>query len=156
MRIVSLAQGLTRKADRLAVAARPFIFEDVFAADHFLCGEKKEPRAAGERPALHHEVPPPLLARRHGEDPEVRDAEVPPVKALPPGLPVSEELAPEGGLIEPLPRDRHGAPVSFEEEVGAPSLLRRAGEPQTEDPIRFYPEAVELAALLDLYLPAEG
>jgi len=47
----------------------------------------------------------PLLARREGQHSEVRDAEVPPVKALPPGLLVAEELAPEGGLLKTLAGD---------------------------------------------------
>src|ERR1700730_12342164 len=101
-------------------------------------------------------MPHPLRTRRDGQDPDVRDAKVGRVKALPPGLPVAEELAPEGGLVETLPRNRHGAPVGFEEEVCESAVLRRSGEADPECAIRFAPDAVELSALADLNLPAEG
>ena len=98
----------------------------------------------------------PLLARRHGEDPEVRDAKVRPVKALPPGLPVAEELSPEGGLLKALPHNGHRTAICFEEEVGTLPTLRLAVVVEAEYPIRLDPEAVEFLALAHLDLPAEG
>lgn len=113
----------------------------------------RRPRAIDTRlPGASH----PLLARGHSEDPEVRDAEVGLVVSLPPCLLVADELAQEARLREPIPRDRHGAPVGFEEEECVPPVLRRVLEAKAEDPIGFHSQAVRLAAMADLDLPAEG
>lgn len=98
----------------------------------------------------------PLPARRDGEDPEVRDAEVRLVEPPPPRCLVGEELATKGGLSEPSPGDRHGAPVSFEEEVRNLPALRCIREAEAEDPIRLNPEAVGFTLDADLDLPSEG
>jgi hypothetical protein len=79
----------------------------------------------------------PLRTRREAQDPEVRDAEVRPVKPLALGLPVANELAPERGLREGLPSDRNRAAVGFEEEVGVSAVLRLTRESQTEDAVRL-------------------
>jgi hypothetical protein len=137
------------------VAVLPVVADDTPTAGRLLVGKEEQAPTAPERPARGKQMPPPLLARRHGEDPEVRDAEVGSVKALPPGLPVTEELAPEGGLVEAPAHNRHGAAVSFKEEVRQPPMIRLPLEAQAENPIRLYPEAMELAALVDFDLPAE-
>jgi hypothetical protein len=120
-----------------------------------LAREEKEPGPAEERVASVYKIPDPLLARGHGEDPEVRDAEVPSVKALPPGLAVAEELAPEGGLLKALPHNGHRTAIGFEEKVGAALVLWRTGEAEPEDAIRLSTEAVELLALSHFDLPTE-
>jgi hypothetical protein len=145
-----------KQSNSLSPAVDPLAAENVSSGKSPLVREEEEPLAPADRPAGGDEVPHPLLARRHREDSEVRDVEVRSVNSVPPSLPVAEELAPEGGLVETLSRDWHRAAVSFEEEVGAPPMLRRAGEAEAKNPIRFHSEAVELAALLDLDLPAEG
>jgi hypothetical protein len=87
--------------------------------------EEEEPRAAaGEGPARLDEVLHPLPARRHGQDPEVRDAEVALVKPLPSCPLVREELAEKARLRESPSRDRHRASVGFEEEEGAVPAFR--------------------------------
>lgn len=98
----------------------------------------------------------PLSARRHGEDPEVRDAEVRPLDSLPPCLLIAKELPEKARLPEALPHDGHRAPVGFEEEEGALPVLWRAVELKAEDPIRLHSQAVEPAVPADIDLPAEG
>ena len=126
--------------------------QDVPTAQTLLVREEKEARAAGKRPACCHEVPHPLPARRDCEYPEVRDAEVRLVEPPPPYLPVAHELAEKARLSESLPRDRHRAPVGFEEEERMPPVPRLSLEAQAEDFIRLDPQAVELAPLTDLDL----
>lgn len=121
-----------------------------------VCKEEKSRTAAYESPTRGHEVPHPLLARRHGQDPEVREAKVRLVDSPPPGLLVGEELAEKASLRESLPHNRHRTPVGFEEEEGAVPPLRFALEAQAEDPIRLHAQAVRLATVADLDLPAEG
>jgi hypothetical protein len=132
------------------------VAEDVPSAKLSLIRKEEEPRAATERAARSYQVSHPLLARCHGEDPEVRDAEVRLVESLPPCLVVCEELAAKGGLQRPLPRYRHSAPVSFEEEVRNLPALQGVREAEAEDSIRLDPETVELLALANFDLPAEG
>src|ERR1700687_1671330 len=152
-----MVRGRGRKArDDLCSRTDPRMRKYVHIPKSLVTREKEDPPTAPERPARGNQVPHSLLARRHGEDPEVRDAEVRSVKPLPPRLPVGEELAPERGLREALACNRHGAAVSFKEEVPKPPMIRLPRESQAEDPIRLHPEAVELAALLDLNLPPEG
>ena len=122
----------------------------------FVQEEKKACAAAGGRLARLDQVPHPLFGRRHGQDPEVRDAEVRLVDSLPPRLAVAEEFAAKGGLQKPLPRYRHGAPISFEKEVRNLPALRGVREAEAEDTIRLNPEAVELLAFAQIDLPAEG
>src|SRR4051794_15312764 len=98
----------------------------------------------------------PLPARRHGQDPKVRYAEVGFVESLPPCLLITDELAQKAGLPEAFPCDRHRPPVGFEEEVGTPPVLWRSVELKAEDLIRLHAKAVGLPALSDLDLPAEG
>ena len=81
--------------------------EHISMTNSSLIGEEEQPHCATERVAGIDYMAHPLRVRRHGEDPEVWDAEMGPMDSLPPGLAVAEELAPEGGLVEPLPRDWH-------------------------------------------------
>lgn len=130
--------------------------EDRSAPKCSVVPKEEELLAYAERSPGGDEVPYPLLARRDGQDPEVRDGEVPPVDSLPPRLAIGDELAPEGGLPESLPQDRHRPAVRFEEEVRTPAVLRLVPESKAEDPIRFHSEAVERAALPNLeHLPTE-
>src|SRR6185295_4123930 len=103
----------------LASAVHPLVRQHATATEALLVCKEVETRAASqERVTSLYKTFHPLPARRHGQDPEVRYAEVRLVESLPPYLPVAEELAEKAGLREPLPRDRHGAAVGFKEEEG--------------------------------------
>lgn len=71
------------QGDALLPAIYPSVTEYVSVAWRLLLRKEEEALIASEGPARGYEVPHPLLARRHGEDPEVRDGEVPSVKPLP-------------------------------------------------------------------------
>lgn len=73
-----------------------------------------------------------------------------------PRLFIRENFPKKGRLSEPLPCDRHRAPIRFEEEEGALPVLWLALEVEAEDPIRLHAQAVWLSLRADLYLPAKG
>lgn len=128
---------MCEEPDGLAPTVHPLLHQNV-TAEPLLFREEEMARAARERLTRLHQVCQSLPARRHGQDPGVRDTEVLPVKALPPRFLVGEELATKGGRPESLPRDRHRAAVGFEEEEGAIPTFRFARELETEDSIRLH------------------
>ena len=129
--------------------------QDLPAAESFPVREEKDSSAAPEHPTCRNQVLYPLPGRRHGQDPEVRDAKIPPVDSLPPRLLVAEELPEKAGLDEAPSCDWHCAAVGFEKEVGTVLAFRLTLEAKPEDPIRLHAQAVGLAAVADLDLPAE-
>src|ERR1700687_5616674 len=76
-----MVRGRGRKArDDLCSRTDPRMRKYVHSPKSLVTREKEDPPTAPERPARGNQVPHSLLARRHGEDPEVRDAEVRSVK----------------------------------------------------------------------------
>lgn len=68
---------LAQKFEVFFPPVQPFVRQDVPAAKALLVREEEEPRTvSGERSASLGQVPHPFPARRHREDPEVRDAEM--------------------------------------------------------------------------------
>jgi Domain of unknown function (DUF4417) len=79
---------------KLSLPGQPFVIGDSREAECSL-SRKEEEASVPKGVTRGDQVSHPLLARRHREDPEVRDAEMLPVKPLPPGRPVTQEFPPK-------------------------------------------------------------